>query len=82
MEWIIVEREFLEALTDDQLYRMNDEAQCVDLYRVKGIRSYLSPDRKTLICVFRAPDAEAVRSFLRVNRSVRGAVRACSLHTP
>ncbi|MFZ1863310.1 MAG: nickel-binding protein [Polyangiales bacterium] len=82
MEWIVVEREFPKPLTDDQVHRMYDEAQCVDLYRVKGIRSYLSPDRKRLVCVFRAPDAEAVRSFLRVNRSVRGAVRTCSLHTP
>lgn len=82
MEWIVVEREFPQPLSDEQVYAMHDEAQCVDLYRVTGIRSYLSPDRRRLVCVFRAPDAEAVRSFLRVNRSVLGPVRACSLHTP
>jgi hypothetical protein len=82
MEWVVVEREFAEPLSDDAIHRMHDEAQCVELYRLKGIRSYLSADRKRLICVFRAPDAEAVRSFLRVNRSVVGIVRTCSVHTP
>jgi hypothetical protein len=82
MEWVVVERDFPEPLTDDEIHRMYGQAQCVQLYRIKGIRSYLSPDRKRLICVFRAPDAEAVRSLLRVNRSVVGIVRTCSVHTP
>lgn len=82
MEWIVVEREFPEPLNEDEVHRMYDEAQCVDLYRVTCIRSYLSPDQKRMVCVFRAPDAEAIRSFLRANRSVRAVVRTCSLHTP
>ena len=81
MEWIVVEREFPEPLTEDEVHRMYDEAQCANLYRVSGIRSYLSPDKKRLVCLFQAPDAEAVRSFLRANRSVRASVHACSLHT-
>lgn len=82
MEWVIVEHEFPEPLSEDQIQRMNDEAHCTDLYRVKGIRSYLTPDRKRLVCLFQAPDAEAIRSFLRVNRSVPGIVWSCSVHTP
>ncbi len=82
MEWIVIEREFPEALTDDDVHRLYDDAQCVDLYRVQGVRSYLSPDRRRMVCVVRAPDAESVRTFLRVNRSVPGIVHTCSLHTP
>lgn len=82
MEWVVVERDFPVPLSDEEIRRMHDEAQCVDLYRVTGIRSYLTPDRKRLVCIFQAPDAEAVRSFLRVNRSVRGSVWPCTLHAP
>ncbi|KPK16017.1 MAG: hypothetical protein AMJ62_07500 [Myxococcales bacterium SG8_38] len=81
MEWVVVERAFPEPLSDDEMRRMHDESKCVDLYRVTSIRSYLMPDRKRLVCVFQAPDAEAVRSFLRVNRS-EGIVWPCTLHTP
>jgi hypothetical protein len=35
---------------------------CLDLYRVRWIRSYWSADRRRMICEYEAPDAESVRA--------------------
>jgi hypothetical protein len=82
VEWIVVEREFSEPLTEDDVRRMRTEGQCFDLYRVKAVRSYLAPDGKRLVCVFRAPDAEAVRTVLQINQSPLGIVWVGTAHTP
>ena len=36
---------------------------CLEMYGVEHIISYVSSDRNRLICVFEAPDAEAVRQM-------------------
>jgi hypothetical protein len=82
VERVIVEREFPVPMTPEDVRRMYAEGQCFDLYRVKRVRSYLMPDGKRLVCVFRAPDAEAVRAVLKANESVPGTVWTCTLHTP
>ena len=38
---------------------------CLDAHGVRWIRSYLSLDRRRMICEFEAADAEAVRSSFR-----------------
>ena len=36
-------------------------AACLELHRVRFLRSFFSSDRRHMICVYRAPDAESVR---------------------
>lgn len=63
MARIIVERSFQSPITDrwidDTGKRVGD---CLDLYGVQYIRSFMSPDRRRLICEYEAGDAESVRS--------------------
>ncbi len=74
MEHIVLERRFEKPLTPDDVRRMASEMTCLELYRVKPIRSYLMPDGKRLVCVFQAPDAEALRAVGRANRFPDNAV--------
>lgn len=63
METIILEHRFKDRQFDPARY---EEAQkknqwCLDLHGVRHVVSYLTPDRKRMVCVFEAPDAEALR---------------------
>lgn len=83
VEFIVLEREFPEPLSPDDVPKMAAETQCLELYRVKPVCSYLMPDRKRLVCVFQAPDAEALRSVGRANGFPPGSiVWSSTLHTP
>lgn len=83
MDHVVLEREFPEPLTPEDVERMAAEIQCLELYRVKPIRSYLMPDGKRLVCIFRAPDAEALRAVGRANAFPPGStVWPSTLHTP
>lgn len=83
MVFVILEREFPEPLSPDDVQRMAAEAQCFDLYRVKPVRSYLMPDGLRMVCIFQAPDAEALRSVGRANGFRPGSVIwSSTLHTP
>ena len=59
MALVVVERSF--ETTEDGESVFDGDVSCFDLYQVKLVRSYLSPDRKRMICLFDAPDAESVR---------------------
>jgi hypothetical protein len=62
MAEIIVERTFQSPVTSQQLGEVSARmAGCLELYRVKWLRSYLSPDRRRMICHYDASDAESVR---------------------
>ncbi len=66
MSDVILQRQFLEPLTDDALLEMvQGTSGCFDLYRVEWQESLLSRDRQHLLCHFRGPDAESVRTALR-----------------
>lgn len=66
MENIVVERVFHEPVTTGRLREVADQWRwCREQNRVTSLRSYVSGDGRRTVCVFRAPDAEAVR---RVNR--------------
>lgn len=83
MEHIVLERQFDEPLTPADVRRMASEMSCLDLYRVKPVRSYLMPDGKRLVCVFQAPDAEALRAVARANRVPADAVVwSSTIHMP
>jgi hypothetical protein len=80
---IVLEREFPEALSPEDVSRMAASMQCLELYRVKPVRSYLMPDGKRLVCVFEAPDAEALRAVGRANAFPSDSVVwSSTLHTP
>jgi len=66
MPKIVVERQFEEPVAVEELQRLENESQwCLDLYNVTFLRTYVASDMKRMICVYEAPDAEAVRSANR-----------------
>ena len=67
MDYVVLEREFPEPLSPDDVAKMASEVQCLDLYRVTPVCSYLMPDGMRMVCIFRAPDAEALRAVARSN---------------
>jgi len=61
-ENIIVTRRFEEPVTLESVQAIEDAgAWCLDAHRVKFMRTFFSRDRKRMICLYRAPDAESVR---------------------
>ena len=69
MQQVIVERTFPEPVVFGDVQALEDaHAWCLDLHGVRFLVSYFSDDRKRMICLYEAPDAEAVR---RVNRQAK-----------
>lgn len=66
MSNVFLDRQFEDPLTDDDLVGMaRDSSDCFELHRVDWQESFLSGDRTRLLCHYRAPDAESVRTALR-----------------
>ena len=66
MPRIIVERTFEPPLAEEELKATEARmAPCLDLYRVRWIRSYWSEDRRRMICEYDAPDTASVKSVQR-----------------
>ena len=66
MEHVIVERTFAAPIgLADLQGAENDAAWCLRMHNVRFLHSYFSSDRKRMICVYEAPDAEAVRKVQR-----------------
>ncbi|MEM7434334.1 MAG: nickel-binding protein [Myxococcota bacterium] len=83
MEWVVAERNFDVALTPDMVRQLAAESgPCGPMYGVKPVSSYLAGDGKRMICVFRAPDAEAVRTMFRNGGSPNAKVWTASRHVP
>lgn len=66
-ELVVVER-FFEAPIELSIF---EEAKvkgrwCAEQYRVRALRTYLGRDRQRVVCLFAAPDAEAVRQVQAV----------------
>lgn len=66
MATLVLEQSFDPPITPDEL---NDAARrldrCLEVHGARWMRSYLSKDRKRLICEFEAADAESVRAAAR-----------------
>jgi hypothetical protein len=83
MSYVVLEREFPEPISPDDVPEMAAEVQCLELYRVRPVCSYLMPGGRRMVCVFEAPDAEALRSLGRANDFPAGSVVwSSTLHTP
>jgi hypothetical protein len=62
----LVERSFAAPVVFDNVQAMEDAgADCLNLHRVRFLRSYFSTDRRRMICLYEAPDVEAVRTANR-----------------
>jgi hypothetical protein len=63
---LIVEQTFEVPLTDEEHGRIGERLdKCMEAYGARWMRSYLSMDRRRMVCEFEAPDAEAVRTSYR-----------------
>jgi len=63
MALIVVERSFeAPAVFEDLEAQEAAVAWCFEQHRVKPLRSFISFDRRSAVCVYEAPDAEAVRA--------------------
>jgi hypothetical protein len=80
VERIVLEREFEEPLTAADVRKLAAGTRCLKLYRVKPICSYLMPGGRRMVCIFEAPDAEALRSVSRVNDFRSATVWAATYH--
>jgi hypothetical protein len=62
MSVVVVERSFDEPVAFESLQAAEDsKAACLEAYGVRFKRSYFSRDRRRMICLYEAPDAESVR---------------------
>ena len=62
METVVVERTFEQPVEVEALQESEKRAQwCLELHNVTFVQSYISPDRRRMICIYKGPDAESVR---------------------
>lgn len=63
---IVVERSFDPPLTMEEIQDMDARIKrCLEIYRVRWIRSFLANDRRRMICEYEAPDTASVKSVQR-----------------
>lgn len=61
-ELVVVERRFEAPAVFSELQdKERHVAWCLEQHAVKFLHSYIARDRETVICLYRAPDVEAVR---------------------
>jgi hypothetical protein len=59
---VVVERAFPQPVAFGDIQAIEDRgASCLEAHGVRFLRSYFSRDRRRMICLYEAPDAEAVR---------------------
>jgi hypothetical protein len=59
---VIVERGFGEPVTIEEIQAIEDAgAWCLEAHNVTFARTFFSGDRKRMLCLYEAPDAESVR---------------------
>ena len=59
---VAVTRRFPAPVEFAELQAAEDRAAaCLEMHRVRFLRSFFSSDRRRMICTYRAPDAESVR---------------------
>ena len=77
------ERSWAEAVDIADIQAMEDAGSwCLDTYNVKFVRSYFSTDRKRMLCLYAAPDAESVRQAQRQINMPMDSVWAFELINP
>jgi hypothetical protein len=62
MTTVVVERSFAEPVAFEEIQAKEDEGgECLEAHGVRFLRSYFSRDRRRMVCLYEAPDAESVR---------------------
>lgn len=80
---VVVERRFDEPVTLDALQAIEDAADwCLRQHKVTFLRTYFSADRRNMICLYQAPDAESVRLAQQQANMPVDRVWACRNFTP
>ena len=63
---VVVERTFEAPIDPDDFETPSERTQwCLDLHGANLQRSYIAGDRRRMVCIFDAPDAESVRDANR-----------------
>ena len=63
---VLVRRAFAQPVTVDEIQAREDAAAwCLEARHVKFVRSCFAADRRRMLCLYRAPDAESVREAQR-----------------
>jgi hypothetical protein len=76
---VVVERSWDEPATLDDIQAIEDAgAQCLETHRVRFARTFFSLDKKKMVCLYRAPDAESVRLAQRQAGMPLQAVWTCA----
>ena len=66
---VLVTRRFAEPVEFAAIQALEEAgAGCLETHRVRFVRTYFSTDRKRMVCVYHAPDAESVRLAQREAR--------------
>ena len=66
MARVVMEQIFEEPMPEEQLAEFSKRLDaCLDMHEATWARSYLSSDRRRMVCEFEAPDADSVREALR-----------------
>ena len=64
---IAVERSFAEPQQFEPLQAAEDAARwCLDMHEVSFVKTFFALDGRRMICLYQAPDAEAVRRSQRM----------------
>jgi hypothetical protein len=64
---VVVERSFDTPVSLEEIQAIEDAgAGCLQARNVEFVRTFFSRDRRRMICLYRAPDAEAVREAQRM----------------
>jgi hypothetical protein len=84
MQRVVVEKQFEQPITYDQYARIvRDEGKwCFEQYRVAYHATYLSADGRRTVCIFDAPDAEALRMVGRALGTAEGFAWSAEFHVP
>lgn len=83
MNLVVVERTMRAPVTQAAVVDLiHGSGWCNDLYGVSHLGSLLAPDRRTVICIYCAPDAEAVRGASRRLGAPHEQVWSATLHGP
>jgi len=80
---VAVVRTFDSAVTLEEIQAIEDAgAWCLETHRVKFVRTFFSLDKKRMVCLYNAPDAESVRLAQREARMPFEEVWACRTILP
>jgi hypothetical protein len=63
---VLIERTFDPPVAESEIHKAEKDGWCAQAHRVTFMRTYVSDDRRRMICLYQAPDAESVRLAQRL----------------